>query len=122
MGGLIGANLLVCWIREVTVFNLAINSNTNLHKAMSYAIVRAKIVFFDSNPIGRILTRFSKDMAMLDNMFPTSLAMSSQGMMRTVMSTIALATVNFWLFIPIIFLILYSIWVARIASVAMIEA
>ena len=48
--------------------------------------------------------------------------MSSQGMMRTVMSTIALAMVNFWLFIPIVFLILYSIWTARFASVAMIES
>jgi ABC-type multidrug transport system fused ATPase/permease subunit len=41
-------------------------SSTNLLKKMTEKVIRAKILFFDSNPIGRILTRFSKDMVILD--------------------------------------------------------
>ena len=37
---------------------------------MSWRMLRAPIQFFDSNTIGSILTRFSKDMAVLDFMLP----------------------------------------------------
>ena len=33
------------------------------------AVLRAPILFFDSNPLGRILNRFSKDMGFLDDMY-----------------------------------------------------
>ena len=33
---------------------------------MSWKLLRAPLVFFDANPIGRILTRFAKDTVVLD--------------------------------------------------------
>jgi hypothetical protein len=41
-----------------------------MHAAMTKAVLRAKMLFFDSNPIGRIITRFSKDMNVLDLVMP----------------------------------------------------
>ncbi|KAL6725064.1 hypothetical protein Aduo_019884 [Ancylostoma duodenale] len=38
-----------------------------LHKKMFSAVVNAKISFFDKNPIGRILNRFSKDVGTMDD-------------------------------------------------------
>ena len=122
LGALIGFNLLVAWIRESTIIKLVITSNSNLHKAMSLTIVRAKILFFDSNPIGRILTRFSKDLALLDLLLPNALAISSYGMFRTIMGTISLSIVNFWLLIPVLLIGIYFAYVARTASVALTEA
>ena len=84
--------------------------------------MRAKVIFFDSNPIGRILTRFSKEMALLDMVFPVLLTLTSYGMFRVISATISLAIVNFWLFIPVFFLCIYFILVAKSASIAMIEA
>ena len=37
---------------------------------MTEKVLRAKILFFDSNPIGRIITRFSKDIAVFDMVIP----------------------------------------------------
>ncbi|CAJ0610332.1 unnamed protein product [Cylicocyclus nassatus] len=38
-----------------------------LHKKMFKAVVNTKIAFFDKNPIGRILNRFSKDVGTMDD-------------------------------------------------------
>jgi hypothetical protein len=37
-----------------------------MHSKMIEKVIRSKILFFDSNPIGRIFTRFSKDVYVLD--------------------------------------------------------
>jgi ABC-type bacteriocin/lantibiotic exporter with double-glycine peptidase domain len=37
---------------------------------MAWKLLRAPVIFFDSNPIGTILTRFSKDIAVTDFMLP----------------------------------------------------
>ena len=37
---------------------------------MANMVMKAKILFFDSNPIGRIVTRFSKDIMYLDTNLP----------------------------------------------------
>lgn len=43
---------------------------TNMHNMMAEKVLRANILFFDSNPIGRITTRFSRDMTILDMGIP----------------------------------------------------
>lgn len=48
---------------------MILRSNTSLHKKMLSSILRAKILFFDQNPSGRILNRFSNDISLLDNLF-----------------------------------------------------
>lgn len=83
---------------------------------MANKIVRAKIVFFDSNPIGRILTRFSKDMAVLDIVVPTVTVLISYGIFRTASATIALCVVNYWLLIPLLMSVLYFLYIAKKAS------
>mmetsp|Transcript_44088 Transcript_44088/g.58517 ORF Transcript_44088/g.58517 Transcript_44088/m.58517 type:complete len:90 (+) Transcript_44088:154-423(+) len=89
---------------------------------MAKTIVRAKVVFFDSNPIGRILTRFSKDMAVLDLIFPSTMVLASYGFFRVVSASIALTVVNVWLLMPICCVAVYFVYVARRAARAMIEA
>ena len=87
-----------------------------MHKAMARTIVRAKVLFFDSNPIGRILTRFSKDMVVLDIILPSATVLMSYGLFRTASVIIALCVVNFRLVIPLVFIVAYFIYVARFAS------
>ena len=37
------------------------------------SIIKAKLRFFDLNPIGRIMNRFSKDIGVIDDTLPISL-------------------------------------------------
>ena len=41
---------------------------------MAEAILRAKIQFFDTNPLGRILNRFSADVGIMDDQLPQTLS------------------------------------------------
>ena len=38
---------------------------------MVHSLLRSKVAFFDSNPVGRILNRFSKDISIGDIVLPT---------------------------------------------------
>ena len=51
----------------------AFSSANKLHKSMLDSIMYAKIRFFDLNPIGRIIDRFSKDLGNLDDSLPIML-------------------------------------------------
>jgi hypothetical protein len=41
-----------------------------MHNTMAEKVIRSNIIFFDSNPSGRISTRFTKDLTILDNALP----------------------------------------------------
>ncbi len=38
----------------------------SLHNQMFNSLLRAPVLFFDSNPIGRVVNRFSKDVSSID--------------------------------------------------------
>ena len=66
MLGVIVVNLT----RTVTFFFVCVNASRILHNRMFACILRAPILFFDTNPIGRVLNRFSKDVGFLDDLLP----------------------------------------------------
>ncbi len=51
----------------------ALMAAKKFHKNMIDSIMKAKIRFFDLNPIGRIMNRFSKDIGSLDDALPITL-------------------------------------------------
>ena len=55
-----------------------------MHNKMVEKIARAPILFFDSNPVGRVQTRFSKDTSTLDLLIPPITVFATFGWMRTV--------------------------------------
>lgn len=54
-------------------FSLTIRASKQLHDSMVQAVLRSKIEFFDTNPSGRILNRFSADVGSNDDLLPTTL-------------------------------------------------
>uniref|UniRef100_A0A8C9GA40 ATP binding cassette subfamily C member 4 n=1 Tax=Pavo cristatus TaxID=9049 RepID=A0A8C9GA40_PAVCR len=68
--GLTVATILFGIIRSLLVFQVLVNSGQTLHNKMFKSILKAPVLFFDRNPIGRILNRFSKDIGHLDDLLP----------------------------------------------------
>eukprot|EP00794_Sanderia_malayensis_P020176 gene20176-22151_t len=54
--------------RALVFFRVILEASKRLHGSMFSAVLRAPIYFFDTNSIGRILNRFSKDMSLVDDM------------------------------------------------------
>ncbi|EDV91221.1 probable multidrug resistance-associated protein lethal(2)03659 [Drosophila grimshawi] len=65
------AALLLTLGRTMLFYNLAMRSSTELHNSMFRGITRAAMYFFNTNPSGRILNRFSKDLGQIDELLPT---------------------------------------------------
>ncbi|XP_034487738.1 probable multidrug resistance-associated protein lethal(2)03659 [Drosophila innubila] len=58
-------------VRTVLFYKLTMRSSIKLHNAMFRGITRAAMYFFNTNPSGRILNRFSKDLGQIDELLPT---------------------------------------------------
>lgn len=108
--------------RSITLQVCLMQATTNMHYVMTERVIRAKILFFDSNPSGRIISRFSKDLGILDYLIPLIGLVTTQGLLRAVTVIITVAIVNPWLIIPSFFALLYMIWVSKKGLKPMIES
>ena len=66
-------SIVLSFVRTYTTFYFFIRTAQNLHDKMTQAMLRARISFFDTNPIGRILNRFSADVGVTDDQLPSTL-------------------------------------------------
>ncbi|XP_018322221.1 probable multidrug resistance-associated protein lethal(2)03659 [Agrilus planipennis] len=67
---LIIASIILTSLRSIFFYKLAMNASKRLHGTMFSALLKAPMRFFDVNPLGRILNRFSKDMGIIDELLP----------------------------------------------------
>lgn len=88
--GFLRAAVFVCALQQAA---------TNMHNKMAEKVMRSNILFFDSNPIGRILTRFSKDMIILDIMIAGYTVFTFANIFRIISVFITVAIINPYLFI-----------------------
>ncbi len=93
--------IILTMLRSLGVFKLILTSTTNLHDTIVQRVLRADILFFDSNPIGRIVTRFSKDLIVFDLLAPIISIITIQGFFRTVTVVIIISIINYWM-IPVV--------------------
>jgi len=71
--GLVSMVICLAVFRAFWSFHLTIQASRKLHDDMTRSVLRAKIEFFDTNPLGRILNRFSSDVGSNDDLLPTTL-------------------------------------------------
>lgn len=62
--------MLMALIRAQIIIRIIAKSAENIHDKMLTKVARSRILFFDSNPVGRILARFSKDISVVDLQIP----------------------------------------------------
>ncbi|CAH1101123.1 unnamed protein product [Psylliodes chrysocephalus] len=64
------ASIILTPIRSLNFTRIVMNSSRNLHHKMFRNVLEAPMKFFDTNPSGRILNRFSNDMGIIDELIP----------------------------------------------------
>ncbi|KAL9956481.1 hypothetical protein ACROYT_G037962 [Oculina patagonica] len=109
-GCLVVACLLFAVIRAYGFFWVSLRCSERLHDRMVVAILQAPVLFFDSNPVGRILNRFSKDIGCLDELLPKTFYYSMQYAVMVFASVLVPTVTNPWLLfliVPLIMLVLY---------------
>lgn len=102
-------------------------ASQKLHNAMYRGIVRASMYFFNTNPSGRILNRFSKDIGQIDEELPICMMEFIQIFMQLAANIIILLLVNYWLIVPtaiasIVFYFLHNFYLKSAQSIKRMEA
>jgi ATP-binding cassette subfamily C (CFTR/MRP) protein 4 len=71
-GGLVAAFVVMAVIRAFVFFHRVVKSSQTLHDQMFKTVIATSVRFFDTNPVGRILNRFSKDLGLIDDYLPAT--------------------------------------------------
>nr|CAB3219627.1 multidrug resistance-associated protein 1-like [Phallusia mammillata] len=94
------------------VYHLVVSAK-EMHNKMLRAILNVPIRFFYTNPVGRILNRFSKDMGQVDELLPWLYSDLSQIWGQIVSVVILAVVVNYFVILPLIPIIIYFILLRR---------
>lgn len=102
-------------------------ASTYLHNLMFQGVTRATMYFFNTNPSGRILNRFSKDMGQVDEILPSVMIDVIQIFLSLGGIIVVVAIVNYWILIPtviigIIFYLLRNFYLKTSRNVKRMEA
>ncbi|KAI5713480.1 hypothetical protein M8J76_000230 [Diaphorina citri] len=95
-------------IRSMAYVRMCMRASMRLHNQMFDSITQATMYFFNKNPSGRILNRFSKDIGAIDELLPNILIDLFQ-----IGIIVVVGVVNYWLLIPT-FIILVVFYVLRV--------
>ncbi|XP_028427666.1 ATP-binding cassette sub-family C member 4 [Perca flavescens] len=112
-GGLTAAVIFFGFIRNIVLFNMLVRSAQSLHNRMFNSILKSPVHFFDVNPIGRVLNRFSKDIGQLDSMLPWTFADFVQVFLQIVGTIAVSVSVIPWILIPVVPLLLVFLFLRR---------
>uniref|UniRef100_A0A670I692 ATP binding cassette subfamily C member 4 n=1 Tax=Podarcis muralis TaxID=64176 RepID=A0A670I692_PODMU len=111
--GLTVAAIVFTILRSLLMFQVLVNAAQTLHNKMFQSILRAPVLFFDVNPIGRILNRFSKDIGHLDDLLPLTFLDFVQTLLQ-ICGVVAVAIgVIPWILVPLIPLFILFIFLRR---------
>ncbi|XP_069746450.1 ATP-binding cassette sub-family C member 4 isoform X3 [Narcine bancroftii] len=99
--------------RSLIIFKVLVNSSQELHNEMFTSIIRAPVLFFDRNPIGRILNRFSKDIGHLDDLLPYTFMDFLQVFLQILGVVVVAVSIIPWILIPITPLVIIFFFLRR---------
>ncbi|KAL9978597.1 hypothetical protein ACROYT_G016132 [Oculina patagonica] len=112
-GSIVATSLLLTLISSFCFYIATLKASENLHDQMTKAVMKAPALFFDTNPVGRILNRFSKDIGSMDDMLPGQFLFATQLCLYFFSATILSAVTNVWLFITCTPLTVLFIYLAK---------
>ncbi|KAK7154854.1 hypothetical protein R3I93_009716 [Phoxinus phoxinus] len=111
--GLTGATIIFGFVRFLIMFNCLVRSAETLHSRMFNSILKTPVRFFDINPIGRILNRFSKDIGYLDSLLPWTFVDFIQVFLQIIGVVAVASSIIPWILIPVLPLLIFFLFLRR---------
>ncbi|XP_070711624.1 ATP-binding cassette sub-family C member 4-like [Pempheris klunzingeri] len=111
--GLTAAAVVFGFARSLVIFHGLVRSAQTLHNSMFSAVIRTPVRFFDINPIGRILNRFSKDISQMDSTLPITFVDFYQLFLQNIGVVAVSASVIPLILIPVVPLVLIFLYLRR---------
>ncbi|KAK3753079.1 hypothetical protein QZH41_019291, partial [Actinostola sp. cb2023] len=111
--GLVMGAMVLCGIRDFLAYYLTIRSSINLHTRMTESVIKSPVLFFDTNPLGRIMNRFSSDTGNLDDNLPRRIDCALAFSMKAFGAAFVALFVNLWFIVVLIPLSLVFLYYCR---------
>ncbi|XP_012536071.1 multidrug resistance-associated protein 4 isoform X2 [Monomorium pharaonis] len=112
--GIVLAIFVVGITRSLVFYKTCMTCSQRLHDMMFSALIRTGMRFFDTNPSGRILNRFSKDMGAIDELLPKAMLDAGQMNMMMAGSLVVTCVVNPIFIIPIVVIGGIFYWIRKV--------
>ncbi|XP_055381017.1 probable multidrug resistance-associated protein lethal(2)03659 [Condylostylus longicornis] len=124
---LLFVTLILFITRTFSFFFMCLRISLKLHDKLFMGVTRATMYFFNMNPSGRILNRFSKDVGSLDTSLPMTLLECLYFFTDVFAVLILVLIVNYWLIIPavlmgVLFYIVRRVYVCTSRCIKRIES
>ncbi|XP_052900938.1 ATP-binding cassette sub-family C member 4-like [Anopheles moucheti] len=100
-GALVGSIFLIAITRSISFYQTSVRASQNLHDSMFAGCVSTTMRFYDTNPSGRILNRFSKDMGSVDELLPKAMLDASQIILSLCGTLVVTVIVNPLFLVPL---------------------
>ena len=100
--GLVGGSLALSFVCVFAFFYNTLRSAECLHDKMVTSILHAPVLFFDINPAGRILNRFSQDVGCMDEELPMKFIFTIQIFLMLFFSVLVPAMLNIWILLIVV--------------------
>ena len=110
---LVGACFIFTIVRAYGFLLVSLKCAERLHDKMVVAILRAPVLFFDSNPVGRILNRFSNDIGCVDELLPKTFLVAMQMLLVIFVQILVTVSTNVWLMFLVVPI---SVWVFLLSN------
>ncbi|KAF6215602.1 hypothetical protein GE061_010358 [Apolygus lucorum] len=112
-GILTGLLFTLALLRGVLFVFSSLKCSEGLHSKMLKSALYTDLSFFNNNPSGSILNKFSKDLGVTDEMLPKAILDSSQTMGLVIGGIVNTLIVNYMLLLPLAVFILASILIRK---------
>ena len=99
---LVAASIVVMTASCFLFYFLLLKAAENLHNKMTLTTLHAPVLFFDTNPAGRILNRFSKDVGCMDDVLPQLFLQAVIICLSSLSAMLVPAVTNYWIFLVLL--------------------
>lgn len=96
--------IILTFMRSIMFVLACMKSSINLHNNMFHHLLQSYMRFFDTNPSGRILNRFSKDMGIMDEIIPRTMLEAIQVMLVMTGIFVVILITNIYMVVALIVL------------------